>query len=431
MKYLFLASALAVSTVSFAQKNKVSDAQRAYNSAAALGSQDEARKLIFMQQAIESIDAASVNDATKDDPKTWFLKSKIYFEALGIQSFASEERLLEANKALNKAIDMNKDLVMGDKTYPNVAAYAAFQNNNAGIEEYNNENYLVAREYFGNIVKYLGATEDPKITKVYPYADTLRLQGMFYEGKSMVNEENYEEGAELMKRALGKKSINQEEVIESLIYAYDKAGNAAKKLAMIEDGRKLFPKNQNFVNYEINYYIETKQQDKMAEKVEAAMKQDPTNPTHPFNLGILYANMAAPVDGYLPENAATYEKKAEENLLKALELSKEDPSYNQMLGIHYYNSAVDAHNRARNLNQGNEKDKALGTQMLTKRDIYYKKALPILERTAELYEKKGSKLKGEEKKQYIDTLEALKKIYATQNLPKKFNEMQTKINNVE
>lgn len=429
MKYLFLASAMALSTLSFAQKNMVSSAQRAYNSAT-MANVDEARKIIFMQQAIESIDKASNDPVTKEEAKTWFLKSKIYFEALGIQSFASEERLLEANKALNQALDLDKN-IMNDKTYPNLAAYAAFSNNNAGIEEFKQENYLVSKEYFANVSKFLGTTPNAKISEVYPYADTLRLQGLFYEGKSVVNEEDYEEGAALMSRVLNQKAINQEDVIESLVFAYDKGGNAAKKLEMIELGRKNFPNNQNFINYEINHYIDTKQQGKMAEKLEAAMQQDPNNPSHPFNLGILYSTMAAPVDGYLPENAALYEKKAEENLLRAIELSKDDPAYNQMLGIHYYNSAVDAHNRARALNQGSDKDKALGTQLLTKRDIFYKKALPILEKTATLYESKGAKMKNEEKRQYIDVLEALKKIYATQNLPKKFTEMQNKINDFQ
>lgn len=432
MKYLFLATALAVSTLSYAQKNKVGEADRAYKSATSItAKEEEGRKLMFMKQAIEAIDAASLNDATKDDVKTWILKSKIYFEALSIESFTSEERFIDANKALKKALSLDKNAVFADKNYGNLAAYAAFQNNNAAIDEFNRENYLVAKEYFNNIITYLGTTPNPAISKVYPYADTLRAQAMFYEGKATINEENYAEGIEQIKRVLGNKIINQEDVLESLMFAYEKDGKQKEKLEIIELGRKQFPANSNFTNAEINYYIETNQQAKMVEKMEQAFANEPNNPAHPYNLGILYSTMAAPVDGYLPENASIYEKKAEEYLVKALELSKNDPYYNQMLGIHYYNSAIDAHNRARNLNNGNDREKALGTQLLTKRDLSYKKALPILEKTAELFESNMKNLKTDEKKSYVETLEALKKIYATQNLPKKYSEIQTKINNFQ
>lgn len=426
MKYVLLISALSLSSVTFAQKAKLSEAQKAMN---AFFNGKETDQLINMTKAVGAIDEAARHEQTKDDPKTYFLKARVYTASMNVGNFRSDERLIDANKAMEKALSLNPKIV-NDNDYPEAAINLALLNHQYGITEFNNQNYLVAKEYFTNVSKFVGDQASAKFTDAYSGIDTTRAEAQYFQGKSELNETNYNEAIVLLEKASKSPFVNQKDVLTDLLFALDQTGNKSKQLEYINQARKKFPDDPNIEAFEINYYIETKQYNELITKLEQAMQKDAQNPKHPFNLGLVYSSQAAPVDGTAPQNAALLEKKAEEYYLKALDLAGDNPEYNQSLGIHYFNLGVDAHNKARALNNGNEKEKAMATQLQAMRNNYYKKGLPILEKTRGLFENKKS-LSDEEKHNYANTLEALKRIYATTNDVKKYQEVQTKISELK
>lgn len=425
MKYVLLISALSLSSLTFAQKAKLSEAQKAMSSFSSAKETDETGRLLHMTKAIGAIDEAARHEQTKDDPKTYYLKARIYTAAMNVPNFNSEDRLIEANKALEKALSLNSKIA-NDSDYPITAINLSYVNFQNGIAEFNNQNYLVAKDYFANVSKFVGEQPSAKFSEVYSGIDTTRAEAQYFQGKAEMNETNYTEAIPLLEKAAKSPYLNQKDVLTDLIYALEQTGNKAKQLEYISQARKRFPNDANIEAFEINYFIENKQYDDLIVRLEQSMQKDPKNPKHPFNLGIVYSSKASPSDGNTPQDATALEKKAEEYYLKALELAGDNPEYNQSLGIHYFNMGVDAHNKARVLNNGNDKEKAMATQLQTMRNNYYKKALPILEKTRGLYEAKG-KFAGEEKQNYANTLEALKRIYATTNDVKKYQEVQKAI----
>src|SRR5690606_13704035 len=102
---------------------------------------------------------------------------------------------------------------------------------------------------------------------------------------------------------------------------YKAQNNDASYVAVIEEGRKAFPEDQNIRNEELNYYIRTGKQDILMKKLEAAVASDPNNGELLFNLANGYNNMAFPKEGDKPANYQELIGKAEAAYEKALQIS--------------------------------------------------------------------------------------------------------------
>jgi hypothetical protein len=427
MKYILLASALTFSTFTYAQKAKVNEAKNIAKAALLMPVED--KKVEQLTKAINIIDEAVLNEKTANDPNAWFTKAQIYFEALNFKALTNDKRIKDASIALSQAIKLSEK-IKNDAEYINVAVMGAFYNYQNGIDQYNTSNYQDAAASFKHVITFADSKPNPKLTEVYSAIDTVRAQSQYFLGKSLINLEQYDAAITELNAVQNNAIIDQEKLIEDLIYASDKKGDKSKLLEYINLGRKKYPANVNISNYEINYYIDNKQFDIMIGKLEDAMKAEPNNPTHAFNLGVLYSNLAAPVEGVLPSNHLELEKKAEQAFMKALESAGDNPGYNQSLGILYYNAAADAIAKSKIFLQGDAKDKSKAAQMLAIRDNYFNKAFPVLEKTAKLYEALPN-MTAEDKYLYAATLEALKKIYATKNNSEMFNKTKNKLDNLK
>lgn len=429
-KYLLLVPALALSTITFAQKAKVNEATRNLDKArTAISEKKEAEGLLYMQKAITALDEATVNEATKNDAKTWYLKAKAHFYGMDLENLRNKETFDKGNEALIKALELNPKLT-NDPEYVNLAINAAFHNYNAAITSFNAEDYITSFNEFGNVITYVGNKPSSKFTDAYSAIDTMRTASQFYQGKSSANMDEYAKAETILVELVGNKFLEQNNLYYELISLSEKTKNNENRLKYINMGRKQYPEDENFVNFELNYYIETKQYPIIIEKLEAAKAKDPKNAQTPLYLGIVYSNLAAPEDGTIPANVTEYEKKAEENYLLAQSIAGDNADINQSLGIHYYNSGVEANNKSRNLNKSKDaKDQAKASQMINVRNIYYNKALPVLEKATTLYEAAG--INDQNIQLYGNTLEALGRIYATQNNVKKANEIREKINNLK
>jgi predicted Zn-dependent protease len=230
----------------------------------------------------------------------------------------------------------------------------------------------------------------------------------FYSGKN-------EDAIRLLKESAESTYLdNQPNIYLILAQAYEKTGDKALQLATLEAGKKKYPSDTNISNAVLNYYIASGQQEAMVSKLEEAIAKDPNNAELPFNLGIIYEGLAHPTTGAAPANAASYEQKAEAAYQKALSLNSEKGNYNYQLGALYFNQAVEFNKSMSSLGVGKE-DQVKYNAQLKDRDALFAKALPLLEKSRDLYQANLSNLTGEEKGLFIQSLKALSQIYTIQN----------------
>lgn len=422
-KIVLLASALSFCVVSVAQKSKINEANRELTKATeALSKKDATAQTAALQKAKAAIDLAVADESTKENAKAWFTKAAVYMSMQENEATSSGDPYLESVAALEKAFTLDKKYENDPEALP-VIIRGAFYAFNNGVNTYNDSKYEAALHSFSTTIALLGADKDKRFI-MQPVVDTIRAQAKMLSGYSSFYSGKNEDAIRLLKESAESPYLdNQPNIYLILAQAYEKAGDKALQLATLEAGKKKYPSDTNLSNAVLNYYIASGQQETMVSKLEDAIAKDPDNAELPFNLGIIYEGLAHPTDGSNPANAATYEHKAEAAYQKALSLDAEKGNYNYQLGALYYNQAVEINKSMNNLGAGKE-DQVKYNAQLKERDALFAKALPLLEKSRNLYQADAANLTGEEKGLFVQALQALSQIYTIQNQLDKAKEVR-------
>lgn len=142
-----------------------------------------------------------------------------------------------------------------------------------------------------------------------------------------------------------------------------------KALAVIKDGRKLYPTNKTLALQEIDIYIKTNRLQEAITNLEAAANADPKNTLLWSNLGILHEQSGT------PEKAETFYKKAIE-----ADPSNYDAVYS--MGAFHYNKGFKLIKDAANMDlKTYEKE---GEKLEDQAKIHFKDALPYFEKAYSL-----------------------------------------------
>ncbi len=415
MNKIILMLGLGLALVSYsaqAQKSKLTEAKKALNEANEALQNDENKAAEKMQEAQSAITDALNNDATKNLGETWLLKARIYLSMQTMESFQYESPYKEGAEALNKAIELDPK-ILKNKDLPQLQATSGYGYFFDATRDFDDQKYTSAIEKFNGSLSNWGENQDARF-KDLAWVDTLRANAKLYRALAYYYAENDAKAASELELMKNDKYNSPENIVNAYVIlasSYDKLKRRNEQIATIEEGRKKFPQDANLLNAEINYYIDTNEPDKIVTKLEEAIAKEPSNPQYPFNLGLIYSQMANPEKGEKPANAEDLEKKAETQFNKALSMAGDNPSYNALLAIHFFNQGVELNKKADKLGSSNA-DIALSNQLLEKRDVLFTKALPLCEKSASLFESKGlRKMSGEEKNTYYNTLDALARIY--------------------
>jgi len=122
--------------------------------------------------------------------------------------------------------------------------------------------------------------------------------------------------------------LYNDEYREPSVYAkyfniLNKEGNSAEALKVLEKGRALFPDDIEVLFTEINYYIQTGQNDVLEEKLKAAIAKEPNNPAIYSALGDVYQKFF--IEEFKEkgdsENSKTYFAEALKYFEKTIELN--------------------------------------------------------------------------------------------------------------
>jgi len=190
------------------------------------------------------------------------------------------------------------------------------------------------------------------------------------------------------------------DITKNIAYILKEQGKTDEALKAIEKARGMFPDDLNLILTEADIYYQLGNNEKFAELMERAVKEDPTNPQLFFNLGVINFDQ-----GKKEEARGYYEK--------AIEL-KDDYSDAYMnlavLILDEEKAIVEEMNK--NLSDFDKYD-----ELLLKQKGVYKKALPYLE-SADKYGRS------------INTVQTLMNIYSTLEMTEKekeFSELYKKL----
>lgn len=411
-KTILIAASIGFSTLGWAQKQNIQSANNY------LRDKD-------YDKAIEYIEKAVNDPSTKDDPKAWYVRGNIYMTMHDDGGFKDKAPYREAAKSYMKANELKANYEKAAITQGLLVSAYSYYNDAANA--YNAKKYTEAYDYATQVA----AIRDMEGGKRYAENkgfDTVRSQAMTIGAYSAYYDKQYDKALPVllaMKNDPIGKSANNYLLLADV---YKNQNKDAEYLAVLEEGKKAYPDNQNLRNEELNYYIRTGKQDELMKKLEVAVAADPNNAELQFNLANGYNNMAFPKSGPKPANYAELLGKAEAAYNKALEISPNSAEYSYNLGVLYYNQATEINEQMNNVpDDRSAASKKRYDDLTTKRDAMFAKALPHLEKTIAILEPKVGKLTEDDRFTYRASLQAAKEIYARQNKLDKSAELKKKL----
>lgn len=412
MKKILLAlTALLVLTNSYAQKKNI---QSASNS---LRNKEYKEAIEFIEQAIQ-------DPTTKEDPKAWFTRAQIYAAMDQDPGYADKKYYMQALESYLKVVELKP--TYEEEQVNQGLLYGAFKSYNNSVLAYNQKQW---DEAFNNAK---GAVDIYNLQggKRFPGNkgfDTVAASAMVIEAYSAFYGEQIEKALPVLEKLKDNPIEGNANVYLIIMDAYRKLGKQDKELATIEEAKKRFPNNPNIRNEELNFYMRTKQQDKLLQKLEAAVAEDPENAMYQYNLANAYTNMAFPKEGPKPANYNELITKAEAGFTKALALDPENMGYHYDMGVLYFNQASKVTDQMNEVTGTSAEDDKKWKALETERNAFFDKAFPHLEKIYVTYEPKVNELDADNKFIYQSSLAAMSEIYARQNKLDKAAEMKKKI----
>ncbi len=380
------------------------------------------------EKALEYIEKAANDESTKDNPKTWYVKAQIYSTMNSDPAMKGKGYYKEAIKAAMKAQELKpgyeKDVL------DQVLLAGAYSYYNDLANAFNNKNYTEAYED-AIAVNQIHDLEGGKKFNNKGF-DTVSSLSTLYGAYAAYNNNKYAEAKPLLEKLKNDPISRNENVFWFLANIHKMQNDNNAYIATIEEGRKYFPNSVNLKNEEINYYIQTGQQDVYMKKLQEAFEKDPTNGDYAFNMANGYNGMAFPKDasGKALPKPANYDEliaKAEEAYLTTVKLGPDNVDYNYNTGAFYFNRGTVINEEMNAIPGNSPAETKKYDELKLKRDALFTQALPYLDKVVTLLEPKAGKLSKDDMFTYQSSLIAMRQIYALQNKLDKSAEMKKKL----
>jgi tetratricopeptide (TPR) repeat protein len=271
---------------------------------------------------------------------------------------------------------------------------------NGGVEMFKKESYEAAHQAFASAVQ---------IYSVLGIPDTL---GMINAALAAERNKDYDNAKKYYQMCADNNYGNGAEMYTSMIRVVNakNGGSNEETLAVIEAGKKKFPKDYTLNVEEFNYWYSKGENTKAQEALQKAVEADPTNHILHFNIGVVFDNMSASAHkSKNHDDAFMFMDKSIESYKTAIEIKPDygDAFFN--LGALYYNQSIEVQSLAQDLN-GEKYD----TQV-ARADQMLKDALPFLEKSHELSPKD------------VSTITVMKSIFMNLSMDDKYKEASDKL----
>lgn len=414
-KLVAIVTTLSFSVAAFAQKSEVKAAKNA------LSDKD-------FVKAQKSIDAAVIHPETQSDPGAWLTRSTIYLIMQQQPGNDTKDFYTEAGKSLMKVVELKPTYEKDDVNKKFLAV--AQMHFNDGIKTYEKQDFSNAYNHFGDVVKIYELEAGKRFAGNKTF-DTIAHQAATYEGYSAYYDNKYDEALPLLQKAKADPLVKDVRNYLMIADIYEAKNDDANLLAVINEAKTEYPKDQSVVNRELNYYVKKGKIDVLITKLEDAVKADPGNGDLLFNLAIAYDNLANPKDKAgkdmpKPSNYNDLFAKAETSYEKTsiAAPSKAEVFYNY--AALYFNRAVLV-NEQMNVLGSSPADIKKYDGLKIERDQWFKKALPHFEKVISIWEPQVKNLGISDFNTYVASVSAAKEIYAKQNNIEKANELKKKL----
>ncbi len=380
-KLIFILIAAQISTISFAQKSQVVSAWNYLNN----GELDKART---------AINTATNDEITKIMAKTWFYRGNIYL-AIYSDTTRKDKSVNDLNEAYisykkAKEFDLKGEFKLDMMNPWLTVSYFTF---NEAVIPYNAKDYQLAYDNFNRV------SEIYEIVNSTYKQDIIDTLASFYAANAAVKIGKYDEASEIYNDLLNTKHFEDPEIYSNLADIALQIKDTTAAINQLDKGIAKYPANQTLRIKQLNLYLFSHRFNEVIDKLKAAIEKEPTRADLYQALGSAYENT----------KDTTNSRKAYE---KALALNPNDFVANYSLGALIYNSAVEKIKLMNDLPTSNQKGydklKAEGDFLLTKSLPYLQKALSI-------------------KEDDLETLNALKELYARLNMMDKLEEVKKTI----
>lgn len=365
-------------------------------------------------EAKKYIDLAAEHPDTKEDPKTLFYKGQIYFFAVqytamkadGFKEFDAEKMGEEAFGAFKASIKLkNKkddftEQILGFITPIYNMSY------NLGSASYGRGNFDTSQMAFESCVKLMDVVGRVDTTAAFNAGLCAENQVEPIMTKCLAAGDSICEAAKkhYLAAAENYKICVSAGYLGGDMYArysevLQKGGKIKEAKQAIEEGKAKYPKSNNLIIQEFNYYLMLGDNESAEKALTAAIQNNPRDPILQFNAGAIYSDLKRYDD-------------AEKAYNKAIEL---DPKYFDAyfnLGAMYYNQAADLYKTIQDI-----KDNAVYEKEKNRADDLFKKAYPVLE--------KGRTINPKDR----NNLTMLRTIYARLNMTDKWKEVNDILKN--
>ncbi|MBC3539713.1 tetratricopeptide repeat protein [Rufibacter sediminis] len=342
-KFLLTAAAVVSMQVTFAQTSAVTNAIMYQQK----GTLDKAK---------EEIDKAVVHEKTANNAKAWYYKGVIYQDIAGHPVYGKLVDQAEASKQAYDAFSKVPALETKKKEFTDEAnkrketlvsnMYALALN--AGVESYNNKNFAEAQKAYMQAITY-----KPEDTTAYIYA-----------AYAAAGAEDYASAKQLYTQLVDKNLASASVYGQLLYIANNVEKNEKDALTILEKARAKYPNNRDFMLQELDLYLKSGREKESMDKLDAAIKADPTN----ANLYTVRGNILEKVNK--PDEAlASYKKAAE------IDPNNFDAQYN--LGVYYFNKGANLNNKANKMSLAEYQKSGKAVQAEAKK--FFAQAMPYFE----------------------------------------------------
>jgi len=347
--------------------------------------------------AIPLLDAASTHVKTSTQAKTWYYRSFAYKDKFNATKDTNARKATITS--LNKVFELDTKSEY-TATCKQLMKYMSTSIYNEAVAELNNQDYKKAHQHYDQYIGILEKTSPAEITS----------ELIFYAGYTAYMAHDMEPARLYFEKA---RTLNYNDPLlyEFLGKEYWELGQKEKSIEVLEEGSKKHPRNKDIVLLEIDYLLKMGSTGKATDKLDQAIKLDPTN----IDLKVLQAQLFEMQAKFDKVNAVTLTNKAREAYVRVLNQNPNHFKANYNQGLSYYNEGV---HKMNNMDEDDDDFFALMEIQDEGVDLF-KLALPLME--------KCQQMKPESK----DVLVAFSGIYFALNLAEKGNEVQQQISALE
>jgi tetratricopeptide (TPR) repeat protein len=317
-----------------------------------------------LDKARTEIERAVTNDKTKVKAKTWFFRGSIYQDIAQspnstIQSIAPNA-VAEAYLSYKKTMELDRKdgeyYKSAEKGIENLWGLAL----NRGVESY-------------KVNKYDEAIANYDVASLIKPADTTSVLYAAYAADALKQTDKVKTYyARLFE--LNRRTPDMYRTLSS----YERvAGNNAKALELVQEGRKYFPNDKNLSIDELALISSTGNLSSSKTKLEDAIKLDPSNSSLYVALGSILDAEANDSKRTVAEREISH-KEALANYEKCLELDPNNIDANFNIGVNHFNKGITINKKVNNmtLDQYNKSGKKLEADSKG----HYQRALPFFEK---------------------------------------------------